>query len=68
MTDTALDGILYALLLILPVAALTARRLPIGATFKMALAWLAIFGTAWIVVALWQDAFAAGTTLSTIFS
>lgn len=35
--------VLYLLVLILPVSALVARRLPVGDAVKMALAWVAIF-------------------------
>lgn len=38
MTDTSMDLVFYALVLILPVSALAARRLPLGDTIKMALA------------------------------
>ena len=37
-------------MLILPVSALAARKLPIGRTIKMALAWLAIFTTLLVIV------------------
>jgi aspartyl protease family protein len=36
--------IFYALLLILPVSALVARRVPTATLMKMALIWVAIFG------------------------
>jgi aspartyl protease family protein len=36
--------IFYALLLILPVSALIARRVPTATLMKMALIWVAIFG------------------------
>lgn len=36
--------IFYALLLILPVSALVARRVPTATLMKMALIWIAIFG------------------------
>lgn len=47
---------LYALVLILPLSALVARRLPIGDAIKLALAWVAIFGVLFIFVTLWQGA------------
>jgi len=36
--------IFYALLLILPVSALVARRVPTATLIKMALIWVAVFG------------------------
>uniref|UniRef100_UPI0035CA4A84 hypothetical protein n=1 Tax=uncultured Sphingomonas sp. TaxID=158754 RepID=UPI0035CA4A84 len=66
MTDDGMQVTLLALLLILPVSALVARRLPLGATLKMALAWVAIFGIALVLVALWRSATSAGSTLSGI--
>lgn len=36
--------IFYALLLILPVSALVARRVPTATLMKMALIWVAVFG------------------------
>ena len=48
--------VLYVLVLILPLSALAARRLPIGDAIKMALAWAAIFGVLLIIVTLWQGA------------
>lgn len=44
MTDRSIDIAFYALLLILPLSALIARRLPLGRTLTSALAWVAIFG------------------------
>jgi hypothetical protein len=44
-----------ALLLILPISALAARRLPLGAIVKMALMWVAIFAVLIAVVMLWQQ-------------
>lgn len=43
---------LYALLLILPLSALLARRLPVATTVKMALAWIAIFAAGYLVASL----------------
>lgn len=63
MTDQSMDVIYYALMLILPVSALAARRLPLGDTIKMALAWVAIFGILFVLVVLWQEAFGAGAAL-----
>jgi aspartyl protease family protein len=53
MTDTGFDVFYLALMLILPLSALIARRLPIGSTVKMALAWIAIFAVLMIVVGNW---------------
>ena len=63
MTDTSMDLVFYALVLILPVSALAARRLPLGDTIRMALAWVAIFGVRFVLVVLWQGAFGAGSVL-----
>lgn len=47
----AMDILFYALLLILPLSALVARRMPIGQVAKMAAAWIAIFLVLLLVVA-----------------
>ncbi len=39
----------YLLLLILPIAALAGRRMPIRQWLPMALAWAAIFGIGWLI-------------------
>lgn len=49
MSDGA-QVLLVALTLLLPVSALIARRTPIGTIVKFALAWMAIFAAAAIVV------------------
>ncbi len=54
MIDATMTIVLYALVLILPLSALAARRLAIGDAVKLALAWIAIFGVLFIVVTLWQ--------------
>lgn len=46
------NAIFYALLLILPLSALFARRLPLGRVAVMALAWIGIFTTGLMIVAL----------------
>lgn len=63
MTETGFDALYLALMLILPISALAARRLPITQTLKMALAWAAIFGVMFLLVMLWQDAFGGGMRL-----
>lgn len=63
MNPDAADIAFMALLLILPISALAARRLPVGATVKMALAWLAIFVVAYLLVVLWQGAWSVGTIM-----
>ncbi len=45
-------AIFYVLLLVLPISALLARRMPIGRTLTMALAWAAIFAVVVGVVML----------------
>lgn len=44
------DVVFYGLFLLLPLSALFARRLPLARTATMALAWLAIFGVALLLV------------------
>ena len=67
MNDQSADVFYYALLLILPISALLARRMPMKASFKMALAWVAIFGVLFVLVVLWQQAFGAGAGLRGFF-
>lgn len=64
MNDNGFDALYLALMLILPVSALAARRLPLGQTVKMALAWVAIFAVMFLLVTLWQDVFAAGAPIA----
>ncbi len=60
MIDATMTIVLYALVLILPLSALAARRLAIGDAVKLALAWIAIFGVLFIVVTLWQGGWSNG--------
>lgn len=48
--DTGFSAAMLALMLIFPLSALLARRLPIGPTLKMAAAWVAIFVVALLAV------------------
>lgn len=48
------DTIYYLLLLILPLSALFARRVPLGPMFKMAAMWIAIFGVGLVLATLWS--------------
>lgn len=66
MSDQSGQALIYALMLILPLSALLARRVPIGSTGRMALAWVAIFVVGLLLVAqrdrilpYWQHASAA---------
>ena len=61
------DVLLYAAMLVLPVSALIARRLPLGETLKMALAWIAIFGLLYVVVVMWQAAMGVGASARSVF-
>lgn len=54
MNDRGADLLLYGILLILPLAALVARRPPLGQTVKMALAWIGIFGVALVAASQWH--------------
>ncbi|MEO7692206.1 MAG: hypothetical protein ABIS51_23170 [Sphingomonas sp.] len=67
MNDQSADVLFYALVLILPISALLARRIPMKDSFKMALAWVAIFGVLFVLVVLWQQAFGAGAGLRGFF-
>lgn len=49
--DRAMDIVYYGLILLLPLSALAARRIPIGQTVRMALIWIGIFGVAFLVIA-----------------
>ena len=62
------DVAILAVLMILPLSALLARRLPVASWLKMALAWIAIFTGGFLVVSLWQGATAAGGALTELFS
>ena len=52
MSDQAGNAIFYALLVILPLSALFARRMPLGRVAVMALAWIGIFATGLLIVAV----------------
>ena len=52
MSNQAGMTIFYILLLVLPISALLVRRMPIGRTLTMALAWAAIFAVVLGVVML----------------
>ena len=52
MSDQTGNAIFYVLLLILPLSALFARRMPLGRVAVMALAWIGIFATGLVVVAI----------------
>jgi len=52
MSDTTGNVIFYVLLLVLPLSALFARRLPLGRVAIMALAWIGIFATGLVVVGI----------------
>jgi aspartyl protease family protein len=47
--DQAPNAIYLALWLVLVVSALVSRRLPVGKVVKMALAWVAIFATVFVL-------------------
>lgn len=52
MSDQTGNAIFYALVLILPLSALFARRMPLGRVAVMGLAWVGIFATGLLIVAL----------------
>jgi len=53
---------LYVAMMVLPLSALVARRLPIGDTIKAAFAWIAFFGLLYLVVVTWQQATGVGAS------
>ncbi len=67
--DTTASTLFYALLLILPLSALLARRLPMKQVAKMALAWVAIFAVALLLatqrhrVSAWWNGLVGGDGL-----
>lgn len=46
-----MDIVYYGLILLLPLSALMARRIPMGQTLRMALIWVGIFSAAFLVIA-----------------
>jgi aspartyl protease family protein len=54
-SDRWADIVLYGLMILLPLSALAARRLPIGTTLKMAAAWTGIFAVALVLVVFARD-------------
>lgn len=60
--DRAAQFALYAVMLILPVSALVARRLPLKPVLKMGLAWVGIFAIA-LLIASQRDRLSGLTTL-----
>lgn len=54
MSDQGASVLLYALMLLLPLSALLARRPPLGQTIRFALAWIAIFGIG-LVIGQYRD-------------
>lgn len=67
MIDRSADALYMLLWLVLPISALAARRIPMKDTLKMALAWVAIFGIAFILVAAWQRAVGTGAAVGGLF-
>lgn len=67
MNDDGMQIVYLVLVLLLPVSALAARRLPLGQTIRMALAWVAIFATLVVLVTLWQSATATGARIGGLF-
>lgn len=59
--DQALNFIYFMGWLVLVGSALLARRLPVGQSAKMAIAWLLIFGAAFVAFALRDDFIALGS-------
>ena len=59
--ERAAQFALYATMLILPMTALAARRLPASRVLKIALAWVAIFAVGAVVVVVLQRIGLMGT-------
>lgn len=49
-----MNAFILGLMLVLPIAALASRRLPIATITKMALTWIAIFTLLMLAVVIWQ--------------
>jgi len=54
-TDTQMTALMTVLLLVLPLSALIARRVPIGRTLGLAAIWAVIFAVALVVVTMVRD-------------
>ncbi len=52
--DTTVQILWFAGAFALVLSSLLARRLPMGDWLKMALAWVAIFGLAFLMIRTWQ--------------
>jgi aspartyl protease family protein len=52
VNDTTMRAMILALMLILPLSALVARRMPLSRTVMLVLIWVAIFGVAYGIIAL----------------
>lgn len=52
MSDTAGQAMILALMLILPVSALVAQRLPLSRMMKYAAMWMAVFGVGLVLARL----------------
>lgn len=61
MSDRAGEAAFYALLLILPLSALFARRVPLGRVALLALVWAGIFGIGLLAVAIFSGAGLVGS-------
>lgn len=67
MTDRTADLLYFSLILMLPLSALIARRVPMKNTLKMAVAWVAIFVALFLLVVGWQRVTGLGTQLGLFF-
>jgi aspartyl protease family protein len=63
MTERAGDAVYYVMVIVLVLSSVVAMRLPLGKALKMALAWVAIFGVAFILFAFRSDFTAVGQRL-----
>lgn len=52
MSGHAGQLLVYALLLVLPLSALLARKLPLATVVRYAAAWVVIFGLGYVLIAL----------------
>lgn len=52
--ETAVQSLWFVGAFVLVLSGLVARRLPLAAWLKMALAWLAIFALLFLIISAWQ--------------
>lgn len=63
MTDRTGDAVYYVMAIVLVLSSVMAMRMPLGKALKMALAWVGIFGAAFVLFAFRSDFTAVGQRL-----